>query len=325
MLARFWRYPFQQTGFDSIPAASLPSDAFRSSSFFPSNRQNAFAFVSRTSVNYERTGGRTEDRSVEIGRVRRAENESDRCRSDDDTRTMTKRFRFRFQKSERAFPFARLSDYAVYKITNVRKRYRAPFPWGICLRSTNTAPKSKTIAERGETGLKVIAFHSEKSRACWLTAMRLAKVIERSFIVFPIFFPRFSFSSVRSATSCSSSSSSPQLLRAEIPLPLRTLVTVEKTWLFAGALTSVCIGRRGYRWSMPRCFLSRIISRPFSFATVTSEPRASKQIWLALIRFVSFGYSTASNSGKTTEHLRTNSASKPTAQRIDTSTTTYPM
>ncbi|XP_033301571.1 growth factor receptor-bound protein 14-like isoform X1 [Bombus bifarius] len=79
------------------------------------------------------------------------------------------------KKSERAFPFARLSDYAVYKITNVRKRYRAPFPWGICLRSTNTAPKSKTIAERGETGLKVIAFHSEKSRACWLTAMRLAK------------------------------------------------------------------------------------------------------------------------------------------------------
>lgn len=109
------------------------------------------------------------------------------------SRTMTKRFRFRFQKSERAFPFAHLSDYAVYKITNARKRYRAPFPWGICLRSTSTAPKSKTTAERGETGLKVIAFHSEKSRACWLTAMRLAKVIERSFTVFPILPSPFSF------------------------------------------------------------------------------------------------------------------------------------
>lgn len=86
MLARFWRYPFQQTGFNLIPATSLPTVAFRSSSFFPSNRQNAFAFVSRTIVNYERTGGRTEDRfAVEIGRVRRAEDESDRCCSNDDT------------------------------------------------------------------------------------------------------------------------------------------------------------------------------------------------------------------------------------------------
>ncbi|XP_060822751.1 growth factor receptor-bound protein 14-like isoform X2 [Bombus pascuorum] len=77
--------------------------------------------------------------------------------------------------SERAFRFVHLSDYAIYKITNARKIYSAPFPWGICLRSTSTARKSKTTAERGEAGLKVIVFHSEKSRTCWLMAMRLAK------------------------------------------------------------------------------------------------------------------------------------------------------
>ncbi|XP_043797991.1 growth factor receptor-bound protein 14-like isoform X1 [Apis laboriosa] len=77
------------------------------------------------------------------------------------------------KKRKQTFLFAHLSDYAVYKITNTRKRYEAPFPWGICLRPTSTG-QLKTI-ESGEAGLKVIAFHSEKSRACWLTAMRLAK------------------------------------------------------------------------------------------------------------------------------------------------------
>lgn len=92
--------------------------------------------------------------------------------------------------------FAHLSDYAVYKITNTRKRYGAPFPWGICLRPTSTG-QLKTI-ESGEAGLKVIAFHSEKSRACWLTAMRLAKVIKHSILsqccfsfLFFLFFPFF--------------------------------------------------------------------------------------------------------------------------------------
>lgn len=195
------------------------------------------------------------------------------------TRTMTKRFRFRFQKSERAFPFAHLSDYAVYKITNARKRYRAPFPWGICLRSTSTAPKSKITAERGETGLKVIAFHSEKSRACWLTAMRLAKVIERSFTVFPIFLLRF----------LSRPSDPPlllyfftPLLHGEKPLCLfARLSPSRKSRCLQARCRSVSIGR-GCRWSIPRQIISS--------KTRDSRPFSANQIWLALIRFVSLQY-----------------------------------
>ncbi|XP_017877222.1 growth factor receptor-bound protein 14-like isoform X2 [Ceratina calcarata] len=75
--------------------------------------------------------------------------------------------------TKRVYPFCHLSDHAVYKITNARRRFKAPFPWGICLRPvTNDESESSQF---GEAGLKIIAFHSEKSRACWLTAMRLAK------------------------------------------------------------------------------------------------------------------------------------------------------
>ncbi|XP_076640456.1 growth factor receptor-bound protein 14 isoform X2 [Colletes latitarsis] len=70
-------------------------------------------------------------------------------------------------------PVAHLSDYAVYRITNAKKRFNAPFEWGVCLRPSSNAEAEST--EAGESGLKVIAFHSEKSRVCWLTAMRLAK------------------------------------------------------------------------------------------------------------------------------------------------------
>jgi hypothetical protein len=45
----------------------------------------------------------------------------------------------------------------------------------------------------GEPGIKVIAFENEKSRACWLTAMRLAKVSDT------IFLPAFPARSRRTA------------------------------------------------------------------------------------------------------------------------------
>lgn len=99
--------------------------------------------------------------------------------------------------------------------------------------------------------------------------MRLAKVIERSFVVFPIFLLRFSFS-IRLLFFFFG-----PLLRAETPLPLRTLVTIEQALLFAGALTSVSIGR-GYRWPMPRCFLSQIIN-PFRFVTVRQATQGKLQ------------------------------------------------
>lgn len=66
-----------------------------------------------------------------------------------------------------------LSDYVVYRITNARRCFNAPFEWAVCLRPSNNGEAEAT--EPGEPGLKVIAFHTEKSRVCWLTAMRLAK------------------------------------------------------------------------------------------------------------------------------------------------------
>ncbi|XP_017798333.1 PREDICTED: growth factor receptor-bound protein 14-like isoform X1 [Habropoda laboriosa] len=77
------------------------------------------------------------------------------------------------KKTEQVTPLARLSDFLVYKIPNAKRSFRAPFTWGICLRPSCQAAAENTAT--GESGLKVIAFHSEKSRVCWLTAMRLAK------------------------------------------------------------------------------------------------------------------------------------------------------
>lgn len=103
-------------------------------------------------------------------------------------------------------PFAGLSDFALYRITNARRSFRAPYPWGICLRISGSAEAESGVF--GGSGLKVIAFHSEKSRACWLTAMRLAKVIEpsrpsiRSFRSVPSI-PSFAFSPSRPIRSSS--------------------------------------------------------------------------------------------------------------------------
>lgn len=81
---------------------------------------------------------------------------------------------FFFQENDHLNPLAHLSDYHIYRIPNAKRCYNAPFEWGACLRPRSNAEAEDT--EGGEHGLKVIAFHSEKARACWLTAMRLAKV-----------------------------------------------------------------------------------------------------------------------------------------------------
>ncbi|XP_063988056.1 growth factor receptor-bound protein 14-like [Diachasmimorpha longicaudata] len=75
--------------------------------------------------------------------------------------------------SDQPVPFAHLSDYHVYKIPNAKKYFHAPFEWGACLRPSSNAEAEDT--EAGVPGLKVITFNSEKSRTCWLTAMRFAK------------------------------------------------------------------------------------------------------------------------------------------------------
>lgn len=76
-------------------------------------------------------------------------------------------------ENDQLSPLARLSDYHIYRIPNAKRCFNAPFEWGACLRPRSNAEAEDT--EAGEHGLKVIAFHSEKARACWLTAMRLAK------------------------------------------------------------------------------------------------------------------------------------------------------
>ncbi|XP_029167207.1 growth factor receptor-bound protein 14-like isoform X2 [Nylanderia fulva] len=75
--------------------------------------------------------------------------------------------------SEHLITVAHLSDYNIYRIPNAKRVFGAPFEWGVCLRPNSNAEAEDT--EAGEPGIKVITFENEKSRACWLTAMRLAK------------------------------------------------------------------------------------------------------------------------------------------------------
>ncbi|XP_071631757.1 growth factor receptor-bound protein 14 isoform X4 [Temnothorax longispinosus] len=75
--------------------------------------------------------------------------------------------------SEHLITLAHLSDYNVYRIPNAKRVFGAPFEWGACLRPNSNAEAEDT--EAGEPGIKVITFENEKSRTCWLTAMRLAK------------------------------------------------------------------------------------------------------------------------------------------------------
>ncbi|XP_012233733.1 growth factor receptor-bound protein 14-like isoform X2 [Linepithema humile] len=79
----------------------------------------------------------------------------------------------RLLDSEYLVPIAHLSDYNVYRIPNAKRVFGAPFEWGACLRPNSNAEAEDT--KSGEPGIKVIAFENEKSRTCWLTAMRLAK------------------------------------------------------------------------------------------------------------------------------------------------------
>ncbi|XP_011054264.1 PREDICTED: growth factor receptor-bound protein 14-like isoform X2 [Acromyrmex echinatior] len=75
--------------------------------------------------------------------------------------------------NEQLITLAHLSDYNVYRIPNAKRVFGAPFEWGACLRPNSNAEAEDT--EAGEPGIKVIIFENEKSRTCWLTAMRLAK------------------------------------------------------------------------------------------------------------------------------------------------------
>lgn len=115
-----------------------------------------------------------------------------------------KSYRFLLQDSEHLITFARLSDYNIYRIPNAKRVFGAPFEWGVCLRPNSYAETEDT--EAGEPGIKIIAFENEKSRACWLTAMRLAKVsdtISHSRLIESVFFMKIIQCIIRFCSSAS--------------------------------------------------------------------------------------------------------------------------
>jgi hypothetical protein len=73
--------------------------------------------------------------------------------------------------------FAELSSYHVYTTLNAKNQFRAPTEWGICLRPSGVDSEDETPE------LKCISCDSERVRSCWLTAMRLAKVILFFFLI----------------------------------------------------------------------------------------------------------------------------------------------
>ncbi|XP_046613916.1 growth factor receptor-bound protein 10-like isoform X3 [Neodiprion virginianus] len=69
---------------------------------------------------------------------------------------------------------ANLPDFHVYTTVNAKKQFRAPTQWGLVLRPvTNTKSKKKAGSD-----FRCITFDNEKTRACWIIAMRLAKLRE---------------------------------------------------------------------------------------------------------------------------------------------------
>lgn len=62
--------------------------------------------------------------------------------------------------------FAILADYNIYTTLNAKNHLRAPTEFGLCLRTPGVVDQSS---------LRCLACESERTRTCWLTAMRLAK------------------------------------------------------------------------------------------------------------------------------------------------------
>ncbi|KAG8233019.1 hypothetical protein J437_LFUL013688 [Ladona fulva] len=83
--------------------------------------------------------------------------------------------------------FAHLDDFTVYSTLNAKNQFRAPTEFGLCLRPiaaySSPSPNSSTssldcLSEDGvlnPSSLRCLACDSERSRLCWVTAMRLAK------------------------------------------------------------------------------------------------------------------------------------------------------
>ncbi|XP_068990477.1 growth factor receptor-bound protein 10-like [Neodiprion pinetum] len=66
---------------------------------------------------------------------------------------------------------AHLTDYHVYWTLNAKKQFCAPTELGICLKPTANAETEETAGN----DFRCIAFDNEKTRVCWIIAMRFAK------------------------------------------------------------------------------------------------------------------------------------------------------
>ncbi|KAK9704527.1 Ribosomal protein S36, mitochondrial [Popillia japonica] len=67
---------------------------------------------------------------------------------------------------------ASLSEYHIYTTLNAKNQFRAPTEWGLCLRPAGVD------TDEDDPGLVCLACDSERTRGCWLTAMRLAKTAQ---------------------------------------------------------------------------------------------------------------------------------------------------
>lgn len=71
--------------------------------------------------------------------------------------------------------FARIADSSVYTTLNAKKELRAPTEYGFCIRTSEIESEPSYIGDV-TSELRCIACETERSRQCWLAAMRLAKV-----------------------------------------------------------------------------------------------------------------------------------------------------
>lgn len=63
----------------------------------------------------------------------------------------------------------------MYAALNAKKELRAPNEYGLCIRTSHIESESSYIGDV-TSELRCIACETERSRQCWLAAMRLAKV-----------------------------------------------------------------------------------------------------------------------------------------------------
>jgi hypothetical protein len=73
---------------------------------------------------------------------------------------------------------ARLTDYNVYTTLNAKNQLKAPSEFGLCLQPCAPSSPSSSPTSTPPKGKEMLclALETERTRLCWITAMRIAKV-----------------------------------------------------------------------------------------------------------------------------------------------------